>query len=126
MDARRTINRRRHERFALPAMYTTLEATRSAHYDDARLTGHVYDISEGGARVELDEPLPPGEPLQIRFTLPGETTDIQAHADVVWVHSEEDDPGPRRMALRFTDFVTSADHQRLLRYLGTHVRRAAA
>ena len=126
MDARRTLNRRRHERFALPAMYTTLEARRSAHADDERLTGHVYDISEGGARVEFDEPLPPGEPLQIRFTLPGQAIGIHAHADVVWVNSEEDDPGPRRMALRFTDFMTSADHQRLLRYLGSHARRAAA
>ena len=125
-DDRRNFNRRLHERFALPAMYTTVEATSAACPSGAPMHGHAYDISEGGARIELDEPLPEGEPLQVRFTLPGETSDVNTHADVVWVNPEEDDPGPRRMALRFTDFVTKGDHDRLMRFLGTGVRRVAA
>lgn len=107
-------------------MYTTVEATCAANAAGEAMHGHAYDISEGGARIELDEPLPEGEPLEVRFTLPGETRDVQAHADVVWVNPEEDDPGPRRMALKFTDFVTQADRDRLVRFLGTGVRRVAA
>lgn len=126
MDESKSFNRRLHERFALPAMYTTVEATSAMSVGQEPMHGHAYDISEGGARIELDEPLPEGEPLQVRFTFPGETTNVSAHADVVWVNPEEDDPGPRRMALKFTDFVTRADHDRLVRFLGTGVRRVAA
>lgn len=107
-------------------MYTTVEAFSASQPVGVAMEGHAYDISEGGARIELDEPLPEGEPLQVRFTFPGETTGISAHADVVWVNPEDDDPGPRRMALRFTDFVTEADHHRLLRFLGSGARRVAA
>ena len=126
MDERRTFNRRQFERFALPAMYTAVQATRPSQPADEPLTGHAYDISEGGARIELDEPLPEGEPLRVNFNLPGQTSAIAANASVVWVNPEEDDPGPRRMALRFTDFVSSADHARLVRFLGSGVTRLAA
>ncbi len=127
MDEHRTFNRREHERFALPAMYTSVEAMRNPREAEEPLVGHAYDISEGGARIELDEPLPEGELVHLRLTLPGEATHIRANGNVVRVNSEDDDPGPRRIALRFTDFATQTDRDRLLRYLGSGgaVRAAA-
>jgi hypothetical protein len=126
VDERRTINRRRHERRALPAAYTSVEACRASHAASESLLGHAYDLSESGLRIELDEALPPGEPVQVRVNLPGDPGPVAAHADVVWVNDEADDPGPRRMALRFTDFVTLADRERLMRFLGRGLSRAAA
>ena len=97
MDETRNFNRREHERFALSAMYTTVEAMRNAREASEPLTGHAYDISEGGARIELDEPLAEGEPVHLRLSLPGAERTIRANANVVRVLSEDDDPGPRRM-----------------------------
>jgi c-di-GMP-binding flagellar brake protein YcgR len=126
VDEIQTFNRREHERFTLAAMYTSVEAMRNAREAEEPLTGHAYDISEGGARIELDEPLPEGEPVHLRFTLPGETKQIRANANVVRVLSEEDDPGPRRMGLRFIDFATQSDRDRLLKFLGSGAMRIAA
>ena len=126
MHERRTFNRRQHERFALPAMYTSVEARRGASPVEERLTGHAYDISEGGVRVELDEPLLAGANLNLRLSLPGEQHAVCVTGDVVWVNDTEDDPGPRRMALRFTSFPQQADRDRLVRFLGHGCPRVAA
>ena len=99
MDERRPFNRRQFERFALPAMYTAVEAIRTSQPDAQPLTGHAYDVSEGGARVELDEALSKGETVHLRLNLPAQVAEIEANASVVWVNAEDDDPGPRRMAL---------------------------
>lgn len=107
-------------------MYTSVAAKRSADDTAEEIAGHAYDISEGGARIELDRALEPGESIAIDFTLPGATSTVAASADVVWVNDEIDDPGPRRMALRFTSFRSSEDHDRLRRYLGSGVVRRAA
>ena len=45
---------------------------------------------------------------------------------VVWVNDVDDDPGPRRMALRFTDFHPPRHRNRLARFLGDGLMRAAA
>ena len=126
MDEQQTIDRRQHARHALQAMYTSVEAIRSVQADGESLLGHIYDVSEGGVRIELDDPLPPGEPLQVKLRLPGETRGVAAHADVVWVNPEDDDPGPRRMALRFTDFISDDDRDRLRRFLAAAAPRAVA
>ncbi len=94
-------NRRVHERFDLPPMYTTVIACCHGSGDDRRLHGHVYDISQGGARIELDEPLAPGERVTIDLELPGSGKAMMARGSVVWVNDDADDPGPRRMAVRF-------------------------
>ena len=51
--------------------------------------------------------------------------DFDGNANVVRVLSEEDDPGPRRIGLRFTDFATEADRDRLMRFLGSGAMRVA-
>ena len=124
--ATKSIDRRTHQRFTLMPMYTTVEARRLVADVDQALLGHAYDISETGVRIELDEALEPGESIAVHLTLPGATSSVAASADVVWVNDEMDDPGPRRMALRFTKFRSDQDHDCLLRYLGgALVRRAA-
>lgn len=133
MKRTNTLNRREHERFRLPAMYTSVIAHRAeagasnptlASEDD--LCGHAYDISEGGVRIELDDALPVGDSVQLNLDLPGIEHSVRSKAEVIWLNDEQDDPGPRRMALRFTEFDSPADWLRLVSYLGRGLQRVAA
>ena len=127
-DAR---NRRIHTRYQLPSMYTEI-GVRELDDTEFRISGHAYDISLGGMRFELDEPLGPGTTIAVRIQLPGPTSDrgrraIFAMANVVWL--EEDDlenGGPIRMACVFRNFCHPGDEQRLLAQLSCgHYARAA-
>ena len=113
--------RRGHERIRVQPMYTAVTACRSSQDNDLRLEGHIYDISKGGIRIELDEALDPGEVVALHVELPGATSIVEASASVVWVHDEHDDPGPRRMALQFTGFPKNADRARSWKYQ-SHIR----
>jgi len=119
-------NRRERARLKLPAMYTSVLVEPKAENAAAAMSGHAYDISESGVRIELDEPLSVGQPVKLHLGLPGAAEQIDAAADVVWVHEADDDPGPRRMALRFTEFATPADYARLTSYLDIGAARLAA
>jgi len=86
--------------------------------------GHVYDISEGGVRFELDEPLVPGMPVSLRIVLPGGDASsrdqgVLVHASVVWVDDDQDEPGPVRMAASFTRFAHAADREKLMKQLSS-------
>jgi c-di-GMP-binding flagellar brake protein YcgR len=105
-------------------MYTAVTARRGQAAISS-LHGHVYDISATGVRIELDEALHPGECVVLNLDLPGAQMSVNASASVVWVNDPQDDPGPRRMALRFTSFSAQADRDRLISYLGTADRHAA-
>ena len=67
-----SVERRRHPRTHVPPAYTEIRVRRDGHqrFD---LRGHVHDISPGGVRFELDNPLPDGEAIAIRVTLPNGT-----------------------------------------------------
>jgi hypothetical protein len=114
-------DRRRHLRYLLPSMYTAIAARR---LDDEEFTlqGHAYDISVGGMRFEIDQPIEPGTSIALRIELPGaqslrpsERRPVYVFANVVWVEEEDlDQSGPVRMACVFTDFVGADDHDRLL------------
>ncbi len=121
-----SIDRRACERFTLMPMYTSVAAKRLADDAAEELAGHAYDISEAGVRIELDQALEPGESITVDLTLPGAASTVAASADVVWVNDAMDDPGPRRMALRFTNFRSAEDHDCLRRYLGSGLVRRAA
>jgi len=119
------INRRRFERFAVPAMYTPVRVRRLDEPVLAR-AGHAYDVSEGGARFELDDPIDPGTPIAIQIALPG-AQEIRSEdaepgravfvfANLIWVN-EEDLPGPVRMAAAFTRFARAGDRERLMHRL---------
>lgn len=113
------VNRRRFERFSLRPMYTAVSVRRRGAEHGSRLDGHAYDIGEGGVNFELDEPVLPGESVDIEIELPGCDRRIKASGEVVRC---EDDPadvlGPSRMALRFDGFESDLDLPALRRYLG--------
>jgi hypothetical protein len=125
MDEQNLRNRRRFERFAVQPMYSTVIATPAQWARSVGLHGHVYDISAAGVRVELDQQLPLGQPVAMKIGLPGARAEIGVSGEVVWVHSDEDDPGPKRMAMQFTDFASQADEDCLQTYLSQASRRAA-
>lgn len=116
------IEQRQTERFRLEPMLTSVEVTRAGGMP---ADGHAYDISETGLRFELDEPVPAGEFVSVTLQWPGAGPAIQVDGEVVWVHLAEDDPGPRRMGVRFTS-VEPAMRARLRWNLGMSGRRLAA
>lgn len=121
---RMTSNRRRHDRFVVPPMYTPITAGPVGGADDEfPWEGHAYDVSEGGAQFELDHLLTPGESVRLRIELPGlglasrqvltgGAAPIVVYANVVWLE-DEDEPAPFRMAAVFTRFGREGDRERL-------------
>ena len=125
-----SINRRQFPRFSVQPMYTPV-AVRTLDSETFDIEGHAYDISEGGARFDLDRPLPPGTPIAMQITLPtmhneiGPGRSLFVFANIVWVE-DEDEPGPVRTAAVFTPFARAGDRERLLKHFATgHYRMAA-
>lgn len=114
-------DRRRHARFTVDPMYSSVVVTRGGRRED----GHVYDVSLGGMRLELDRPMPAGAEVDVEVHLPGCAEAIAARARVVRVYSAIDDPGPRRIAVEFESFEAGA-RATLERYLGQRWLRPAA
>jgi len=125
-DTPQLSDRRQHERFLLPHMYTAITVI---HADGMRLChehGHVYDVSESGVRFELDRPLPIGDAVSFQIELPNNGGVVAGTGRIARLFDELDDPGPRRMALAVTRFATSDDRSRLMRLLGSgQLQRAA-
>ena len=120
-----SFNDRAFERFTLAPMYTQVTVTRVAAMTMESIEGHAYDVSEAGVRIELDTPLDVDELVTIELRLPGEAAAIFVSGRVVWVNDADDDPGPRRLAIEFTHFLSEADRDRLLRHLGFGTWRRA-
>lgn len=124
MRLRHGADRRIHPRFVLPVMYTAV-AARRLDSDAFNAFGHAYDLSEGGMRFEVDEPIEPGTAIVVRLQLPGtpiswaERRPVYAFANVVWVEEEDLQigAGPVRMACVFRRFVQQGDLERLRRAL---------
>ncbi len=79
--------------------------------------GHIYDLSEGGMRFDLDEPLDLDQPVEVELDLPGGggMIAIRATGNAVRFHDHPDDsPGVVRMGMRFEHVDQPA---RLSRYL---------
>jgi hypothetical protein len=119
MDAGK--DRRRFPRYVLPSMYTSI-AVRPMECEGFQWEGHAYDISEGGMRFEIDEPVAPGTQIAIRIELPGahslriaERRPVYVMANVVWLEEEDlEQAGPVRMACVFKQFVQPGDRERLM------------
>ena len=110
-------DQRQYPRVKVPAMYTLVRARvlGSAKYT---WTGHIYDISLGGVKFELDMPIEPGVELELRGMLPGGGhTTFRCVGKVVRMHSDEDEPGPAVMGLQFSAFQSPMDRQRLAEYI---------
>jgi hypothetical protein len=125
------VNRRQHERFAVPPMYTPI-SVRLLDETVFTLEGHAYDISEAGVQFELDHPIAPGTPIAIQIMLPpnadelGPGRSVYAIANVIRLVEDPDEPGPVRMACAFTSFARLGDRERLIRHLvrGRYARAA--
>lgn len=116
-------NRRAIERFRLHPMYTRVTvfpkamALAAAVAEAKPLEGHAYDISLRGIRYELDEALAPGTTVDVEIVLPGALIPIRGSGEVVRVFDRDDDPGPRRQAVRLDRFLSDLDRQRLVQLL---------
>lgn len=122
----RSVERRHHQRFKLTPMHSPVTVQCVNRLAIERLEGHAYDLSETGVRLELDQPLEIGQQVAVHLALPGQLSGIFANGLIVWVNDEDDDPGPRRMAIHFTDFLNESDKVKLLRYVGSCADRFAA
>jgi hypothetical protein len=127
-------NRRIHTRYQLLSMYTQIEV-RAPGDDSFSLTGHAYDISLGGMRFELDQPIEPGTTIEVRIQLPGsnafsaqhQPNPISAIAHVVWAEQDDiEDGGSVRMACVFHEFTSPGAERALLARLasGSYARAA--
>lgn len=126
MSSQTCQERRTAARIKLPPMLTSVIARPAGDPEAAEHHGHAYDISATGVRIELDQPLTPGDKVNVHVELPWDGHHIDALADVVWVNDDEDDPGPRRMALQFVSFGESTDRRRFdAMFDGSAVRMAA-
>jgi hypothetical protein len=125
------MNRRAFERFSLPPMLSPITVQRVRDGKMETLTGHAYDISEGGMRIEVDEPVAPGERLNITFVLPGfaegdAAGTVCAACEVVWLTDAEDDPAFLRAGVRIVQYLDGASAQRMLNCFGGRWLRRAA
>ena len=118
-------NDRAFDRFELTPMYTQVTVTRVDAMAMQAIDGHAYDISEAGVRIELDTPVRVDERVTVELRLPGEDAAIFASGRVVWVNDADDDPGPRRLAIEFSRFLSEDDRDRLVRHLGFGTWRRA-
>lgn len=129
----RHIERRQFPRFVVEPMYTPIAARVETGGDEDApfdIEGHAYDISEGGARFELDKPVQPGTRIAMRIFMPGlserdEGRSVLVYANVVWLE-DADEAGPYRTAAVFTHFVRAGDRDRLVRHFSSGRYRLAA
>ena len=118
-------DQREHPRIKVPAMYTLLRA-RVLGSNKYTWTGHIYDVSLGGLRFELDMPIEPGTQLELRGMLPGSGhTTFRAIGRVVRVHSDREDRGPVVLGLQFESFQSPMDRERLAEYIEARSRAQA-
>ncbi len=130
----RHLERRQFPRFVVEPMYTPIaarietgEGEEDAPFD---IEGHAYDISEGGARFELDRAVAPGSRIAMRIFMPGlserdEGRSVLVYANVVW-SEDTDEAGPYRTAAVFTHFARACDRDRLVRHFSSGRYRLAA
>lgn len=104
----------------VPPMYTLVRVRRAGD-SRYRWAGHIYDISTTSMQFELDQALEPGTEIEVRGMLPGAShTTFQATGRVVRFQDEDQEPGPCRMAMVFSNFNSDNDELRLTTYLTDH------
>lgn len=120
-------DRRTHTRYSLPSMYTAVVVrpigVGGADAEACPLEGHIYDISEGGLRFEIDRAIPAGTELELEIDVPGPTglraamhAPIRAVARVIRLEQDDvEQGGPIRTSAAFESFATEDDHASLLR-----------
>ncbi len=109
---------RQFPRKAVPVGYTEVKIRRSGRgeYD---MVGHAYDISANGVRLELDQPLEPGEEVDVVISLPGQFHREVYARGILVRYLDPDDVGPVRMALNFTEMAHPEDRIAIDLYVRT-------
>jgi len=124
------VNRRARQRFALAPMLSPVSIQRVREGRMEWITGHAYDISESGMRIEVDGPVAPGDRMNISFSLPGHATDSQgsvtALCEAIWVNDADDDPVSPRAGVRFLRFLDASSAERMRACFGERWLRQAA
>ena len=120
------LDQRRFERFRIEPMYSSVSVRTSGDLRAGNVEGHLYEVSEAGARLEVDAALAPGTSIALAMRLPGVATSIFVSGRVVWCADDDDDPGACRVGVCFTEFGSSADRAQLGHYLGSGYARRAA
>lgn len=106
-----------HPRYTVPAMYSLIRIRCEGDRTFNRM-GHIYDVSQGGVRFELDEPIEPGTWIEARAMLPGyHHINLEVTGRVIRIHDDRDEPGPIRMAMMFDPFANEEDANRFAAYL---------
>lgn len=119
-------DQREHSRIKVPAMYTLLRA-RILGSTKYTWTGHIYDVSMGGLRFELDMPMEVGTQIELRGMLPGAGhTTFRCVGRVVRIQSDADEPGPCIMGLQFESFQSPMDRHRLAEYIDARAKAQAS
>ncbi len=122
--------RRRRRRIALEPMYT-FASMRVLTCQEGPLEGHIINLSETGAVIEVDEKVAPGQPVTVQFSVAGlgqlrnnEWPMFSAAAEVVRIDDLDDFPqGPYRIAMKFVRIPTMAQAQ-IARYIVTRPDKA--
>jgi uncharacterized protein (TIGR02266 family) len=83
---------------------------------DELFSEFTRDINEGGVFIETADPRPPGTPVTLQFSLPGETDPVVTPGRVVWT-SSGDDGEPPGMGIEFEGL-----HGETRRRIDAHVR----
>ena len=122
-------NRRQFERFSVTPAYTEVQVRLPGRRE--ALSGHAYDISEGGVRMELDETFEPGTSIVLEIKRPpgkvrgGTIEEVLARGTVMWA-DDDGVPGPVFMGVLIDEFATNVDRDRLLgRFASGAYHRAA-
>ena len=81
------------------------------HYQtrEAFLSAYSFNLSGGGLFLCTPEPLPVGERLRVRFTLPAGDNPFEATAQVAWLSEARlDNPYPPGMGVQFLELPLEA------------------
>ena len=84
----------------------------------------MRDLSLGGCLVRTERLLPPGDTIDLKFTLPGSEQTIRATGTVKWTR-EVGPPEQRGTGIEFT-FIRRPDLRRLRTYIAAELKRAEA
>jgi uncharacterized protein (TIGR02266 family) len=81
------------------------------HYQtrEAFLSAYSFNLSGGGLFLCTSEPLPVGDRIRVRFTLPGSDAPFEATAQVAWLSEARlGNPYPAGMGVQFLDLPLEA------------------
>lgn len=113
-SARTDRDRRRHRRYAVRPMYSSI---RIRTENDRVLDGHIHDLAVGGVRFECDEPLPENAKVRFEIELPGGAATLRGRASIIRLADEDVRTGSVILAAAFDRFETRIDAGTLTRYL---------